>query len=205
MFKARKRQSEGNEKNSWLSLASAKQFLYFQRTEAFHYDVLPPNEDYIRYLLLDPGKGNEPLVCRLRAAALTELPSFEAISYTCGSNKKTVQILCAGKTIPITANLRDALRRIRLPQSPKTLWADAICISQDDEEERSNQITLMEHIYRKADKTLIYLGPDHGEGQDVSSLFAEIVQLTNDQMEESGSWDQMPALDPDHHLAKDER
>ncbi|KAF1965077.1 hypothetical protein BU23DRAFT_369707, partial [Bimuria novae-zelandiae CBS 107.79] len=58
----------------------------------------------------------------------------------------------------ITANLSDALHKFRLPDAPRLLWADAICINQRDNAEKSFHITLVAHIYRMATTVLIWLG-----------------------------------------------
>jgi hypothetical protein len=42
------------------------------------------------------------------------------------------------------------------------LWADAICINQNDFDERSEQVKLMANIYSTAYRTLIWLGEDFG-------------------------------------------
>jgi hypothetical protein len=39
-----------------------------------------------------------------------------------------------------------------------TLWIDAICINQDSEEERSQQVQLIGDIYKTAQQVLIWLG-----------------------------------------------
>lgn len=211
MSKPKERQSNGKGEGFWRSLTSVKPFLFFQPCKAYQYhplDIIKANSieaEYIRYLVLEPGKANEPLVCHLHAAAFSELPPFEAISYACGSGSKTARVLCDGQIIRITANLQNVLRRIRLPDSQRKLWVDAICISQQNNEERSHQITLMEHIYKRAVKTLIYLGPDHGQGQDVSSLLAKINRMIDNKVKKLGSWDKLPPLKPEHRLARDKR
>ncbi|PMD17146.1 hypothetical protein NA56DRAFT_662456 [Hyaloscypha hepaticicola] len=65
----------------------------------------------------------------------------------------------------ITTNLCDALKRIRDLHRSKTLWADAVCINQQDLDERSHQVGLMGDIYQLAGRVVIWLGhttPDTG-------------------------------------------
>ena len=127
MFKLKAPQSSEKPRSSWFSLVGHRITQFFQHVEAYRYDPLPP-KDYIRYLVLEPGKDQDPLVCNLHIAPLTELPYLEAISYVWGDSKKVAQVSCAGQTLRITAALRNVLRSVRLPDTQRTLWADSICI-----------------------------------------------------------------------------
>ncbi|KAK0727530.1 heterokaryon incompatibility protein-domain-containing protein [Lasiosphaeria miniovina] len=68
-----------------------------------------------------------------------------------GNDEKNQRILCNGERVRITANLRAALSRFRKPDQPRTLWADSICINQEDVGERFRQVSLMAQIYTKAE------------------------------------------------------
>ncbi|KAK6428583.1 hypothetical protein LTR95_015273 [Oleoguttula sp. CCFEE 5521] len=57
-----------------------------------------------------------------------------------------------------TKNCEDALRRFRLQDKPRTLWVDAICINQKDNVEKTRQVQIMGHIYRYADRVIVYSG-----------------------------------------------
>lgn len=139
------------------------------------YQSLPPG-NYFRYLVLQPGVGDEPLVCDLHISELGST-SFEAISYVWGSDVKDREITCNGRTIKITTNLFIALRNLRR-DTPRSLWADSICINQDDLEEKGLQVAAMGQIYRLAQHTLIFIGPnDLGRGEDVRGLLEEVAEL----------------------------
>jgi hypothetical protein len=70
--------------------------------------------------------------------------------------------------LAITKNLHDALLRLRLPTQPRLVWTDAICINQEDIEERGSQVKLMGDIYRFADSVVIWLGGSFEvDGQDL--------------------------------------
>jgi hypothetical protein len=53
----------------------------------------------------------------------------------------------------------------------KMVWADAICINQEDVIERNHQVQLMKEIYTKASKVVVWLGPD-GEGHAKKAVAA---------------------------------
>jgi hypothetical protein len=60
----------------------------------------------------------------------------------------------------VTVNLDEALRHFRSITHPNSflLWADALCINQNDIEERENQVQLMGEVYRRAGTVRVWLG-----------------------------------------------
>jgi hypothetical protein len=72
----------------------------------------------------------------------------------------------------ITTSLDSALRHLRDTRQSRQVWADAICINQDDPEERNQQVSQMGWVYRQASHTVVYLG----EGTTETSLFLETLQ-----------------------------
>jgi hypothetical protein len=84
--------------------------------------------------------------------------AFDAISYVWGSPDETESIICNGSEVYIRRNLYLALSYIWSADPQKRLWADAICIDQDDNEEKSRQVALMNQIYSKAKCVIVWLG-----------------------------------------------
>lgn len=56
--------------------------------------------------------------------------------------------------MPVTKDPETALRHLRLGDRQRGLWVDAICINQADMPERMQQVSHMNIIYSKAEKTL---------------------------------------------------
>lgn len=136
--------------------------------EPYHYDELP--SDAFRYLVLLPGVDGDPLRCSLHTSCIEEI-RYESVSYVWGTDQRNCEIICNDKVLRITPNLHRVLRRVRLPVAPRTLWADSICINQEDLEEKGRQVTLMGHIYRSAERVLICMSPSGEEhGPNVVSL-----------------------------------
>jgi len=50
------------------------------------------------------------------------------------------------------------------------LWADAICIDQQNIEERGTQVQLMGMIYWKADRVLVWLGQNIAENDRLINI-----------------------------------
>src|SRR6266487_3073356 len=84
-----------------------------------------PTATSIRILELQPGEGTKIIKCQLSVFERGQAPPYEAISYSWGRATDTRVISCENKKLKVTANLRDALWRIRDPAEVKLLWADA--------------------------------------------------------------------------------
>lgn len=117
----------------------------------------------IRLLVLDPGRGDEELSCHLHPASLSDRPKYEALSYAWGDPAIRQTVRCGDKAARITTNLFNALRHLRDPTQRRSLWADALCINQEDIQERSRQVQLMGTIYSTAKRTIIWLGEEAEE------------------------------------------
>jgi hypothetical protein len=139
----------------------------------YRYDELPVG-DVIRYMTLKAGSNDDPLECTLHTAPMCEV-DFEAVSYVWGSDVRDKQILCDGHIFALTTNLFRVLHRVRQPHASRTIWADLICINQENLEEKSYQVAIMGKIYSCARRVLIHMGgDDKGQSRHVGSLVATI-------------------------------
>lgn len=178
-----------------------------ETSENYRYSALTRN-DSIRILTLQPGSANEPLVCSLQPGRLDELPPYEAISYVWGSNTRDHEIACDEGKLHVTRNLHSALCALRLPSQARALWADSVCINQEDVAEKSVQVALMGAIYRRSSCALIYLGQDtNGDAERATSLVREVNEMIRSVLAQSDnrSWDSFPEPAEDDALVQDER
>ncbi|KAH7255102.1 heterokaryon incompatibility protein-domain-containing protein [Fusarium redolens] len=60
----------------------------------------------------------------------------------------------------VTKNLAIALRHLRDECQVVVIWADAICINQQDLDEKATQVPRMTEIYNKSKKVIIWLGEE---------------------------------------------
>ncbi|KAK4219498.1 heterokaryon incompatibility protein-domain-containing protein [Rhypophila decipiens] len=121
------------------------------------------------YRVLQYEVKDSVIHCSLSTVDEASTDVYSALSYTWASARPgdgltadlTCKIFCEGKELYITQNLFDALSTLRI--QPNTfLWVDAICINQNDLEERSSQVAMMGSIYARARYTIVWLGkPDH--------------------------------------------
>ncbi|KAI0839515.1 HET-domain-containing protein [Hypoxylon sp. FL0890] len=88
--------------------------------------------------------------------------SYDALSYTWGTQEKTDEIIVDGKVLRITRNLRMALTKLRSPTESRCLWIDAICINQENVQERNHQVHMMKRIFSTASSVIIWLGDTEG-------------------------------------------
>ena len=134
--------------------------------DKYRYSTLP-SPSFTRLVSLLTGAPNDELRCEIDTVDLESEPAYEAISYVwgLGENKPTIGILGRNGNVEleIPANLVAGLRRLRRPLSTRRLWADSICINQDDDEERSQQVRIMGRIYRAATTVLVWLGEEPDE------------------------------------------
>lgn len=85
------------------------------------------------------------------------------MSYAWGAPNPKCHILINGPNVlGVTRNCYDALLHLRHRFRRRTLWVDAICIDQhendDSTRERNHQVIFMSDIYAKAEKVIVWLG-----------------------------------------------
>ncbi|KAF1847250.1 uncharacterized protein K460DRAFT_55871 [Cucurbitaria berberidis CBS 394.84] len=133
---------------------------------SYRYEPLTPKTPAIRLLDVLPSKPGE-LCCQLNEVFLDQNPKFTTVSYCWGATKRTIPttFLCEnGKhaQLNITPNLQSFLLQfiINHPDhgTRPMLWVDAASINQDDNEERSAQVAMMQDIYHKAERVIAWLG-----------------------------------------------
>ena len=151
--------------------------------------------------LANSAKDEDPISCDLIHLSLDDDPmkppagktsaewmkvrrvhtQFGALSYTWGGLNLEGSISIAGHAFKITRNLETALRQMRKTRRPvgraasmpipSYWWIDAICINQQDDAERSQQVSCMTRIYKKASAVHIWLG----EERDDSTVALDIL------------------------------
>ncbi|OCK73367.1 HET-domain-containing protein [Lepidopterella palustris CBS 459.81] len=134
-----------------------------------------PSCDSIRLLHLLPGPEGSPIQTTLSVHSISSLPPYEALSY-CWGRKSGVPISCNSHLISIQENLFFALSALRWRDSERILWADAICINQNDDKEKSTQVQLMRSIYECSTRVVVWLG-QHAKSAQGVDLLTRIQQL----------------------------
>ncbi|KAI4266040.1 MAG: hypothetical protein LQ337_008902 [Flavoplaca oasis] len=152
----------------------------------FRYKPLPTPTS-IRLLKFDPDNYVELLPCSFIVVDITAAPEYIALSYVWGDATNRIPISIGGQIIQVTRNLRDALQKFR--NTPALLWADALCINQQDMSEKNVQVNMMSNIYLKAACVAVWLGPDeHGDADDIFEDIKAIVDFTSLVIEAHGQF-----------------
>jgi hypothetical protein len=127
----------------------------------------PLEEDEFRLLLVSPGQPGDQLICNLVHASYDDPPPYEALSYVWGSMDPPYFLNCSDVQVRVTKNLHEALCHFRLESQIRIVWADALCINQSDNPEKSIQVNRMREIYENCANLLVWFGaPAPGVAED---------------------------------------
>lgn len=144
---------------------------------------LSPYTGVIRVFLLQPNSCYESEIHgKLRELDLVERTmtssspdeGFEALSYTWGIEQSRNKLIIDGIAIPMKSSLETFLRRRRETDRVVPLWIDALCINQEDNEEKNHQIPVMNTIYTASETLTVWLGP---ADTDSDSAMENLYQL----------------------------
>jgi len=135
---------------------------HVRQTASTRYSPLLHNGDSFRLLRVLPSlRQGSPLRCELYTSSISrERDKYIAGSYVWGPPEPTMSILVNGEHFQVRDNLFRFLKAFRSRYQPQVIWLDAICINQDDVQERSHQVQEMKRIYSGAKCVYSWLGYD---------------------------------------------
>ncbi|KAI9779820.1 MAG: hypothetical protein M1839_007133 [Geoglossum umbratile] len=127
----------------------------------YHSIPLDSDKGEIRLLRVLPGEFFSKIKCELFKVSLDDKPDYKALSYVWGDSADRENIVVNGHDVAVTVNLGQSLRRLRSHSAgqPLTLWADAVCINQENLDELGAQVSIMGRIYSSCSGVCIWLGP----------------------------------------------
>lgn len=153
-----------------------------------HYNPIQLGGGEFRILILQPSATfSSDIICTLKNVSLESHPPYEALSYVWGNTATSGStIILEGKPKGVTENLAAALRHLRLKNEPRKLWVDALCIDQEDINERDDQVIHMKEIYQHCATDLLWLGDDSSiieKGAAAMKSMGPVTQLGEDSLE----------------------
>lgn len=141
------------------------------------YTSLAPGE--IRLLTIYPSRYHKAFLrCQLHHEALNGAV-YDALSYAWGTSGPTEHIYVDEEEVAVTPSLLAALRHLRGREKTRTLWVDALCINQADDDEKSAQVQQMGAVYRNARETACWLG----EADESSNQAMQFIREVNHEQE----------------------
>jgi hypothetical protein len=145
---------------------------------------------------------NGSIEIEINRYTLTENLDYDAISYVWGSAPASVTVKCNGRPLVVTSTALETLHYLHQYQTNTTtrkIWIDAICINQEDEEEKATQIPLMREIYSRARAVVVWMGLSTPETDVFFAEFQDVrVKLQ--------TWKAKHDIDPDcAHPDEEER
>ena len=130
----------------------------------YGYRALDVTKRNFHLLKLHPGSFKEAISCTLEEHSIVSEPGYDALSYTWQPIFQKRFIRVGDETgvyqLRIGRNLWAALFHLRNLENSRLLWVDAVCIDQNNIQERGHQVALMRHVYSKATNVTIWLGPE---------------------------------------------
>ncbi|XXH00592.1 hypothetical protein Hte_006940 [Hypoxylon texense] len=172
--------------------------------EAFEYKALGLGQ--VRVLILSPGNQGDSLKGTIIHVPIEDLGEFLAVSYVWDHDpiRKAMSSLETpdGLVLTFGAALGAALDAVRDPSKPILIWADAICIDQNNTPEKIVQIALMSRIFRSARRTIAWIGNEYGNSDDAIGTLTRIWEYSR---AESEPWlrGRIPSLDDNFWKAID--
>ncbi|KIY00785.1 uncharacterized protein Z520_03450 [Fonsecaea multimorphosa CBS 102226] len=153
-------------------------------TDEFRHERLKLYGNFMRLLQIQGGTKKDVISLRITQYAIHRRPPYAAISYTWGPNPHannvrhhhhqhqtgkanaqaaavetyTRQIRVNGRPFRVRVNLWNLLYHLRQRGESRFLWVDALCIDQENLEERNFHVQRMSEIYEKAVLTFVWLG-----------------------------------------------
>lgn len=141
--------------------------------ETYQYRALRRPQETVR-LLAWPADPDD--IAYLLEASISDLPLYETVSYAWGRGtgwplelNKNIGTATGStihpssdvdkSTLNVSVTVIHILHFLRPAIGWRLLWIDAICINQSDNAEKSFQIPIMDQIYSKAERVLIWCPP----------------------------------------------
>lgn len=144
--------------------------------KVYHYEELRPLEFRLVRIL---AKRMSAVKCEIIHCSLDNHPPYIGISYAWGDADDEWPIQVGNVTVPVAVSLFGALDAVRKQGEDVLVWVDALCIDQQNRDERSEQVQLMAEIYAKATEVAIWLGPSENDSE-LAIEFLEDIAIARD-------------------------
>jgi hypothetical protein len=106
---------------------------------------------------------------------------------------------CEGASLVVRKNLYDALQALRSSDETRIFWIDALCVDQQNLEERV-QVEMMREIYATSQRTTVWLGAQDTASSETIALLKKLADVPNSTEaeilfdEKESSWTELGSL-----------
>ena len=145
-------------------------------------EALRPGQ--IRLLTIDqPGRK---LSGRLSTYTLETAPKYFAVSYAWSHVPASAVMSCNGAPLHLTLELKNSLTILsNNVGAGSRFWVDAICIAQDNAQEKAEQVQQIHQVFQKASDVLVWLGSSANK----SNMLISKVPALLKSLENAKQWD----------------
>jgi heterokaryon incompatibility protein (HET) len=124
------------------------------RSDTFSYKELP--DGYIRLIKLESDSDGLFYIMRRFSLRAAKKNRYRALSYRWISQERPNSVYMNYDRVRIAKNLHEFFKvQSRSKYRESWLWIDALCINQEDQEEKTGQIRMMGEIYSNAREVLV--------------------------------------------------
>lgn len=154
------------------------------------YRQLDQQNQEIRLLEVLPALNDGRIECELSSGYL-KTANYVVLSYRWGTLAAEHEIVINGHSFFVRRNLWDFLNVIR-EQPGMFFWIDALCINQNDLEERNQQVRVMGQIFQSASMVLSWLGAANAQVELAFDLMSKVWSSSPNEDES----DRLPVIHP---------
>jgi hypothetical protein len=107
---------------------------------------------------------------------------YAALSYVWGDEKDSRKIILNGRETTVTASLEKVLQAFSKDgefEDDFKLWVDAVCINQNDLDERARQLRRMRDIYGRAWAVIAWLGEESFRSDAAIQLLSDLAAMSH--------------------------
>lgn len=139
------------------------------------YQQLPDAQTYVRILNILGRDDDRVLSLTLKTVKLASVDNeYDAISYVWGPPNPLKLVRIDGREFQVRENIWRFLNyccdtKFRF-EHHRNLWIDAICINQDDAQEKSQQVQSMRYVFASARRVFCWLGDTSEKTVSIDSL-----------------------------------
>lgn len=132
----------------------------------------------IRLLKIFPSTSKKTYY-KLAKVYFDNLPPYKAISYAWGDPANSRYVLIKTNYqregwLKVPLSLHAALETLRDETKDVLVWADSVCIDQQNTREKSQQLSRIPQIYAKAEQVVVWLGVETDDSQHAQTLMRDV-------------------------------